>query len=179
METLAFILSLIGTACICIPPLLKGKNMKTILLLVFSANIFVAVSYVLTGAFTGAASCFVGGAQTIINYFFDRKNKKLPVWMVVIYALSFIAVNMLVFNHIWDLIAMVASLSFILCISQKNGTRYRMASGVNTLLWIIYDLVSMSYGPLLTHTIQISTVISGVVIHDLKKKKPKIQYSHS
>ena len=76
METLAFILSTIGTVCICIPPLLKGKNMKLILLLVFSANVTVATSYLLTGAYNGAASCFVGAAQAIINYFFDRKNKE-------------------------------------------------------------------------------------------------------
>ena len=65
METLAFILSTMGTVCICVPPLLKGKNMKLILLLVFSANMLVATSYLLTGAYNGAASCFVGGAQAI------------------------------------------------------------------------------------------------------------------
>ena len=36
MEILAFVLSMLGTVCICIPPLLKGKNMKLILLLIFT-----------------------------------------------------------------------------------------------------------------------------------------------
>lgn len=171
MDILAFVLSSLGTVCICIPPLLKGKNMKMILLLVFSANVLVAASYLLTGAYNGAASCFVGGAQAIINYFFDSKNKKLPVWLVVIYALSFIVVNLLVFKHIFDLIAMIASLTFIMCIGQKTGTKYRIWTFINTALWMIYDLINLSFGPLVTHGIQISTVISGIFIHDIRNKK--------
>lgn len=170
METLAFILSTIGTVCICIPPLLKGKNMKLILLLVFSANITVAASYLLTGAYNGAASCFIGGAQAIINYFFDRKNKKLPIWLIVIYALAFIGVNLMVFNHIFDLVAMLASLTFIMCVGQKNGRKYRFWTFINTALWMTYDILKASYGPLLTHAILMGTVIFGIIVHDIRKK---------
>ena len=77
METIAFILSLFGTVCVCVPPLLKGKNMKLILLLVFMSNAAVGVSYILTGAMTGGVSCLIGAAQAIINYFFERKGKIL------------------------------------------------------------------------------------------------------
>ena len=171
METLAFILSTIGTICICIPPLLKGKNMKLILLLVFSANVTVATSYLLTGAYNGAASCFVGGAQAIINYFFDRKNKKLPVWLITIYALAFIGVNLMVFNHVFDLIAMLASLTFVMCVGQKNGRKYRIWTFINTALWMTYDVLKASYGPLLTHGILLCTVIFGIIVHDIKKKE--------
>lgn len=170
METLAFILSTIGTICICIPPLLKGKNMKLILLLVFSANVTVATSYLLTGAYNGAASCFVGGAQAIINYFFDRKNKKLPVWLITIYALAFIGVNLMVFNHVFDLIAMLASLTFVMCVGQKNGRKYRIWTFINTALWMTYDVLKASYGPLLTHGILLCTVIFGIIVHDIRKK---------
>lgn len=171
METLAFILSTLGTVCICIPPLLKGKNMKLILLLIFSANILVATSYLLTGAYNGAASCFVGGAQAIINYFFDKRNKKLPVWLIVIYALAFIGVNLLVFKKLVDLIAMVASLTFIMCIGQKTGTKYRIWTFINTALWLTYDIIKLTPGPIVTHGIQLCTVISGIFIHDIKRNK--------
>lgn len=171
MEILAFILSTLGTVCICIPPLLKGKNMKLILLLIFSANILVATSYLLTGAYNGAASCFVGGAQAIINYFFDKRNKKLPVWLIVIYALAFIGVNLLVFKKLVDLIAMVASLTFIMCIGQKTGTKYRIWTFINTALWLTYDIIKLTPGPIVTHGIQLCTVISGIFIHDIKRNK--------
>ena len=170
MESLAFILSILGTICICVPPLLKGKSMKLILLLVFSANALVATSYLLTGAYNGAASCFVGAAQSIINYFFDKKNKKLPIWLIVIYALAFIGVNLWVFKQIFDLVAMIASLTFIMCVGQKSGRKYRVWTFINTALWITYDLLMGSYGPLVTHLILLGTVISGFIMHDIRKK---------
>lgn len=171
MGTLAFVLSLLGTVCICIPSLLKGKNMSLILLFVFSANVLVATSYLLTGAFNGAASCFVGATQTIINYFFDRKNKPLPIWLISIYALAFIVSNLFVFERFTDILALVASLTFVMCIGQKNGKKYRVWTFINTVLWITYDLINLSFGPFVTHMVQLSTNIFGIVIHDLKKNR--------
>ena len=165
------ILSILGTICICTSSLIKGKNMKLILLFVFLANALVATSYLLTHDYNGAGSCFVGAAQSIVSYFFDRKNKKIPLWLVGIYALSFIAVNMLVFAELLDLIAMLASLCFVLSIVQKNGRNYRLTTLICTLLWLTYDIVKLSTGPMITHGIQLVTVISGIVIHDIKKKE--------
>lgn len=170
METLAFILSTLGTVCICIPPLLKGKNMKLILLLVCLTNVLIAISYFLTGAFNGAASCCVGAAQTIINYFFERKNKPIPPWLIAIYAAAFLIVNLLVFTRIFDIIAIAAALVFIMGICQKNGKMYRIWTSVNATLWLMYDLLTRSFGPLSTHAIQLSIILFGIFIHDRKKK---------
>ena len=169
MGTLAFVLSLFGTVCICIPSLLKGKNMSLILLFVFSANVLVATSYLLTGAFNGAASCFVGATQTIINYFFDRKNKPLPIWLISIYALAFIVSNLFVFERFTDILALVASLTFVMCIGQKNGAKYRFWTIVNSILWCIYVLLSKSYGAFVSHIILLAFTIVGMIIHDRKK----------
>lgn len=145
--------------------------MKLILILICLANLFVGVSYLLTHAYTGAVTCFVGGTQTIINYFFERKNKKLPGWLITLYAITFVTVNLLVFQAWVDILALLASLVFILCICQKSGAKYRRCSFLNTSLWIVYDCISMSYGPLLTHGIQLSFVISGMILHDRRKNK--------
>lgn len=169
MEALAFVLSTLGTISICIPPLLKGKNMRLILLLVFFANAFVGASYLLTGAFNGAATCCVGAVQTIINYFFERKEKAVPKWLIVIYALVFTAVNIAVFKHVTDIIALLAAIMFVMGISVKNGKMYRLWTMINTALWILYDFVTLSFGPLSTHVIQFATIIFGMIMHDRKK----------
>ena len=170
MEYLPFIFSALGTVCVCISPLLKGRDMKLILLCVFSANALVGASYLATGAVNGAVTCFVCAAQAIINYFFDRKNKKLPVWLIVVYALTFIVVNILVFEHIFDLITMVASLTFIMCIGQKSGAKYRFWTILNMGLWLIYDVLSGSYSVLVSHILQFLFPIVGKVLFDRKKE---------
>lgn len=171
MDVLAFVLSTLGTVCICITPLLKGSNMKLILLLVFLTNALIAASYFLTGAYNGAASCCVGAVQTIINYFFERKNKPIPGWLIGVYTAAFVIVNLLVFSHATDIIALVATLAFIAAICQKTGKGYRFWTLVNAGLWIVYDLITLSFGPLSTHAIEASSFLLGIILHDRKKKR--------
>lgn len=168
MEILAFILSTLGTVCICVSSLLKGKNMTLILLLVFLANALVATSYFLTGANGGAAICCVGAIQTIINFNFERKNKPLPTWLIAVYAAMFIVANLLVFSNIYDIIALVAALLFVMGISSKSGKQYRLWSLANVALWIGYDLLTLSFGPLVTHGTQLATTVFGILMHDRK-----------
>ena len=169
MNPLAYVFSTAGTVCACAPSLLKGKNMKLILLLVFLANTFIALSYVLTGAFSGAVSCGVGALQTIINYFYERKNKPIPVWLIGVYARAFTVVNLLAFSRITDILALLACLTFVMCIGQKNGRKYRIWTVANSGLWALYDLTSLSFGPLFTHLLQLAIALFGMVIHDRKK----------
>lgn len=172
MQVFSYILSLMGLASAITASLLKGKNMKKILFFVFCSNILVAVSYLLAGSgINGAASCFLGGVQAIINYFFESKNKPLPKWLVAIYAVAFIALNLAVggFNAIGAL-AIVASLSFVMCIGQKSGAKYRFWTIVNSVLWCLYDILSKSFGALATHVTLLAFTVIGMIIHDKKKQ---------
>lgn len=172
MEILSYVLSVLGLISMIVASLIKGQNMKKILFFVFCGNILVAVSYLLGGSgINGAASCFIGSAQAIINYFFDSKNKPLPKWLVAIYALAFIGVNLAVggFSAL-GVLAIIASLTFIMCIGQKNGAKYRFWTIVNMVLWCTYDFLSKSYGALTSHVPLLIFTVAGMLIHDRKKK---------
>lgn len=185
METLAFIFSTLGLIAMLTSSLLKGKNMKKILILVFLGNAFVAVSYLLGGSgLNGAASCILGALFSIINYFFDAKEKPVPKWLAAIYGLSFVAVNIIVsFNSIVTfgdtvsvdykalvlcVLAIFGTLAFVLCIGQKNGAKYRFWTVMNMIMWCIYDLISGNIQVLITHIIQLSVAVVGMIIHDRK-----------
>ena len=170
METLAFLLSIAGTILVCLPSLLKGKRMNAILILLCLANTFTAISYALTGAWNGAASCAIGAVQTIINYNFERKDKPLPKWMIGLYAAAFILVNVLVFSHFSDILAILACLVYIGCVGQKNGKTYRLWTSANAILWILYDVTSGSYGPIVTHSALLLLSLAGMFLHDRKEK---------
>ena len=169
---MSYIFSSLGLACILSASLVKGKNMKLILFLVFVANAAVATGYLLGGnGINGAVTCYLGAAQTIINYFYECKDKPLPKWLVAIYALSFVVVNLIFGGFtLICLLAIIASLTFVLCIGQKNGTKYRFWTLVNVLLWCLYDIVASAYQGLVTHIPQLITTVAGMVMHDFKKK---------
>lgn len=171
MQILSFVLSVLGLISMIISYLIKGKNMKKILFFVFCGNALVAASYFAGGSgLNGAASCCVGAIQSIINYFFESKNKPIPKWLVVVYGLSFIVVNLAVsgFSAL-GILAIVAALAFVMCIGQKSGKKYRFWTIINMTLWCIYDVLSKSYSVLVTHIPQLIFVFVGVFIHDRKK----------
>lgn len=178
MEILSYILSILGLISMVTASLIKGENMKGILILVFLGNMLVATSYCFEAAWNGALSCFVGAAQTFLNYFFESKNKKLPMLMVGIYAGAFVVVNVAPYitNIValftsFGIVALIASLTFIMCIGQKSGTKYRIWSIINMVLWALYDLLSGAYAPLVTHAIMLASNIIGLLIHDVKNTK--------
>ncbi len=173
MQVLSYVLSLLGLASMICASLVKGERMKTILFLVFCGNVLVATSYLLGGSgINGAAACYLGGLQTLINYFFDSKNKPLPRWVIASYAVAIIVLNIWVAGGVSALgvLVIVASLTFILCIGQKNGAKYRFWTLVNMSLWCIYDILSQSYSVLITHIVQLGFALVGMLIHDRKKE---------
>ena len=171
MGIISYILSILGLASMIVSSMIKGKNMKKILFFVFLGNVLVATSYLLTQNRNGAVSCFIGGGQALINYFFDAKQKKLPVWLISLYALAFLGANLLVFTEAVDVLALIASLTFIMCVGQKNGAKYRIWTIINMCLWCSYDLLKGAYGPLTTHVILLVFTVAGMIIHDRKKKE--------
>jgi len=172
MQILSYVLSILGLISLILTTLAKGEKMKSILFLLFCGNFLYATSYLVGGSgINGAASCYLGAVLSIINYFFESKNKPVPKWLIAIYAISFITLNIWV-GGISPLvfIAIAATLVFIMCIGQKNGAKYRFWTIINLLLWCLYDVLSKSYGALTAHLIQVVFTILGMIIHDRKKK---------
>jgi len=168
---LPIVLSAVATVCGCIPPIIKGKNMKLILTVVFLNNLLVAVSYILTKDASGAAICFVGAAASIVNYFFDSKGKKLPIWLLVVYALAFTAVNLWTIKQVADILTLLAALAFVMAISQTNGKHYRLWALANASLWLVFDLIVWATGPIIAHLAQFAIIIIGMVAYDRKKNE--------
>ncbi len=164
-------LSLGGLVAMILASTVKTKSMKVILALVFAGNFLVATSYLIDGNNNGAACCYIGAAQALINYFFDKKNMPIPMWLVGIYAIVIVVANVAVLSVFIDILAIIASLTFIMCIGQSNGAKYRFWTIVNMVLWITYDIIKGSYAALFTHVSLLLFTILGKLIYDRKRAK--------
>ena len=169
---MSYMLSGLGLAVLIVASLMKGETIKKTLYLVLAGNLLVATSYLFTDhGVNGAVSSYIGSIQALINIFFAKKNKKIPVWLLVVYALSFIAANFAVLSDAVGIIALMATLCFVGCVSSKTGTGYRIWQTANNLLWILYDILSASYGPLVTHSVLCLFTLAGILWNDLRKKE--------
>lgn len=170
MEILSLILSILGMLSMIAANLTKGEKMKQILFFVFCGNFLVATSYLVGGkGFNGAASCYLGSIQAVINYLFSSKGKELPKWLLGVYALAFIGVNIAVGGvKPLTFLAIASCMIFIVCISQKNGSSYRFWTILNNALWCVYAVLSGSYSALATHIPIMMFSVVGKLIHDRK-----------
>lgn len=173
MNIPALIFNILGTVSIILASVVGGDKMKRILALLFLGNVFVGVGYLFEGAgINGAASCFLGAAQSVVSYCFRSKNKPIPKWVILLYALSFVVLNFAVAGTVTGpvLLAIVATLAFVMGIIQSKGAIYRFWTLMNMLLWGVYDIWTGTYSALVTHVILFVFTVIGMIVHDTKKK---------
>lgn len=169
MAILSYVASLIATVLGLIEPF--GKKMKTILTFNFLGNFLVASSYLLISQKSGALICFTACIQVLINYGFDVKGKKLPMWLIITHAVVFLAVNVLTFSSWYDIFALIAALLFVLSVAQSSAKYYRVLYVSNSLVWIGYDFLAGAYGNLVTHIVLFIATGIAIILRDKKGKK--------
>ncbi len=148
-----------------------AQKMQTVLILSFLSNFLVGISYFFTSSesTSGAVICFIACIQVIINYFFDRKEKKIPMALIVIYALSFIIVSIKVYSAWFDAFSFAATMLYVASMVQTKVSYYRVLYALNSSCWIIYDLFSGSYPILTTHIILAVFTFAAMFINRKKE----------
>lgn len=168
MEIVSWICSFIATILgLCEP---FGKKMKTILTLNFIGNLLVGISYLMVSGISGSAVCFIACFQVLVNYIFDSKGKKIPMWVICIHAVAFLAVNLITFAHWYDVIALGAAMFFVISVAQTSTKYYRLLYISNSGLWILYDILAKAYANLITHVVLFIAIGIAIYIRDKKKQ---------
>ncbi len=170
-ETISYALSLLATVLGIIEPF--NKNMRMVLAFSCVGNFAVAISYLLVGSISGAIICFIGGAITFINFFFAKRGKDVPLWLVIIYAVVFAGASLPSFAYWYDAVSLVAAIVFVLSVAQPDPKYYRIFFILNSGLWIAYDFFAKAYGNLFTHVTLFVAIFVSIIIRDGIKKKNK------
>ena len=118
MEKISYIASAAATILgLCEP---FSKKMKTVLILNFTGNLLVGISYLMISGISGSAVCFTACLQVFVNYIFAAKGRKIPKWVIWVHAASFLAVNLITFAYWYDIIALGAAMLFVVSVAQTN-----------------------------------------------------------
>lgn len=165
----SYIASFISTVLgLCEP---FGKKMKTVLTLNFTGNLLVGISYLLVSVYSGAAICFTACVQVIINYTFNTRGKKVPLWLIIVYAVTFLSINLITFSCWYDVFALVASMLYVVSIAQSDVKHYRVLFISNSVVWIFYDFLAKAYGNLTTHIVLFFATFIAIRVRNHKKTK--------
>ena len=170
---LSYAFNFLGLACFILSYLVKGKKMGIILFLNFCGNALIGFAYLTNGnGINGAISSFLGAFPALINYFFAVREKKLPIWLMITYAVVFAVMNVWVGGIAWaTALAIVACLCSVMAIAQSSGKQYRIWALCNSGFWGLYDILMHTYGGLIIHIVLFLFTITGMFINDKKKKR--------
>ncbi len=149
------------------------KNLKLILLFELTINAMVAASYILLGAFSGAYICIAAVLQTTVSFFFASKKKEVPHAVTGVFLLIYVILSAITYKVPMDILPGVCSLAFALAVAQKKPTGYRIYIGINSALWVIYDIAVAAYTMILTHGLLLRSILIALIRYAILKKEEK------
>ena len=136
IEIIAQIINCIGSTINMIGINIKEKR-KVLLFFIFG-NLFVAISLGLLGAKAGMLVQIIFFIETIINYLFEKKFEKYPIWLILLYIIIPCIILTITFETMWDFLAITASVLFPLALLSKN-LKLRLLNLLSVIVWIPYN----------------------------------------
>lgn len=167
-DTIAQIAGLFSAILITIA--ISSKNIKRILIIELLTNFVMALVYFCLSGLSGFGICIIATVQTYIFYKFQSSNRNIPVSLIIGFLALYIAICVVTYKAVIDIIPLVCVIFFALAIMQKKPSKYRFLKTFNAMLWIIYDGFVMAYTTIFTHGIVFFSALIAIIKIDLRKK---------
>lgn len=143
---------------------------KQIMMTYILVDFLHATNLVLLGGYSAAMINIVAGIQTFINYFFDKKEKKIPNWLIIIYLVVSVSLASLTVSNGIDVIPIICAVSYIMLITVQKESTIRKFSLLNAGFWFIYDILIQNYAVALFDFMIVVSTLIGMYRYDLKKE---------
>lgn len=111
------------------------KDSNKILILGIIATIISSISYILLGAYTGMAMCFIAIIRNLL-FTKDKKNKSNLILIIVLTVIA----SAFTFNSYLCLFNIIATLIYTYALWQKNTKTYKLLGIIVNGLMIVYNI---------------------------------------
>ncbi len=152
---------------------MQCKTRKNILLFFLLGNVVGATGLLLLKAYAGALIQFVFGFQTLINYIYAIKNKKITWKLITFYITLSIVASIITFKSWIDIIPLISAILHTITIIQIKENRIRLVNLSSLLLWIPYYIVFDAYANLFTNLCIVVSNVVSIIRYDVKKETRK------
>ena len=178
MRELSFVMSAIALCLYSLSYFFGSKKKYLVMQLV--GNVFFSLSYLFLGAYFTMVSLIIGIARGLLCYVYEKKDKKVPVYVVLGLCLatviSYIIINYVLLSQasVWDFVYLFASCMYAVSFAIRNIRVMRYVV-------IIPHVSSISYNLLInapiTSAISYGIELAATVIAIIKFEGKKVQSS--
>lgn len=117
----------------------KQKTKKGILFYHGVANFLYSIQYLLLGAFPAVGTNSMGVLKNCVFYSYDKKGKKAPVYILLIYISIITSLGILTFKNIFCIIPIFWSILSAYATWQNDLKKFRVFTGIIVTAMLIYN----------------------------------------
>lgn len=148
------------------------KKVSHILIGEILLNFTFIINYALLGGWSGVCTSGVATIQALIISFFNKKDKKFPIWISVVFVGFYGFVAVVTFETFKDIFPFIGATLFTIAICQKKPFYYRLLKLTLGTMWLVYDLCMLSFGSVTTRLLSISSYVIAIVRNDINNYPP-------
>lgn len=149
------------------------KEKKNILLVQGFASMSYFVVYFILGAYSGCAIELIEQTKDFVFYFFERKNKTIPVALLILFVLLLITASILTYDGIISLLPLIINLSYFISSYFKNPKYIRIVMLICGFIWLAYNLLIGAYIIIIGNVLEIGSAIISIIRYRDRKKIKK------
>ena len=139
---------------------IQRQDKKKILFNQIIANSFYAVQYAFLHLFSAASMNMVSVVRSIVFYFYEKKGKSIPKWMLAVFVAVLALLGYLTYTNLLGLLPIVITVAYAYSMWQKNLVVVRWIYIIAACGWIVYNIVGRAYVSMVGNVFEI---ISGAV----------------
>lgn len=127
------------------------------------ANIFFAVQYLLLNAYSAVGSNLIAILRSFAVYGYEKKNKKAPIWLMLIIELFIITIGVFTYKDIYSLIPILIASLYTIGVTQKKLEVTYFIGLVAAILWIFYNYMVGAYVASLGSIFEFLSALIGII----------------
>ena len=147
----------------------RGNVLKTQIF----ANIFYTLEYIMLDAYAGVNNSLFGITRSLLFYVFNRKRKKCPPYVAVIFLTLVVIFGFISYTDIFSILPVIISIIFFVALYTEDMKLYRKVAAIASILWIIYNLAVGAYVSVADYTIELISSLIAIYRFDIKKRTLK------
>ena len=167
---------IVGTVAVVIMfcSYLKTTKAKYLFLQILS-NIFYATQFFLLGAFSATGICIITIFKSVVFYIYESKNKKIPIWSLILFELITIAFGIYIYTGFNSMLPIIIACIVTYTTWQKKLDITYFSITVTSIVWVVYNLSVGAYAVIIGNVIELIASLSGLYKLSKVRKKLEIQ----
>lgn len=151
----------------------QQNDRKKLLIYKGSVNALWVVHFFMIGAPSGAVLNLIGIPREFVFYHNDKKWGKSILWPIFFVLITVVS-SLISWEGLVTLLPCIGSVLAVVAFAAKSVKLTRFLNIPANTLWLIYVLITRSYGGALANIIILVSIFIAIARYDLKKEKATV-----